>query len=57
LIAVAGKEAISAAELHARMSLMGGVLNYIEAVMEGMDMFTTVVCLFAPKKQTKLSIG
>ena len=57
LIDVAGREAISAAELHARMSLMGGMVNLIEAVMECIDMFTTVACSFASTKQKKLSIG
>ena len=57
LIAVAGRESISAAELHARMSLMGGVVKSIEVVMEGIDMFTTVVCSFAPTKHTNLSLG
>ena len=42
--ALIGREAISAAELH------------VEAVIEGMDMFTTVACLFAPRKRTKLLI-
>jgi hypothetical protein len=57
LIAAAGREAISAAELHARMSLMSREVNLIEAVIKGIDMFTTVACSFSPTKQTKLLIG
>ena len=44
LIAAAGREEISAAELHARMLLMEGVVKLMEAVMEGIDMLTTVAC-------------
>ena len=57
LIAAAGREVISVAELHARMLLMEGVVKLMEAVMEGIEMLTTVACSFAPTKQTNLSIG
>ena len=52
-----GSALISAAVLQARMSLMEGVVKFMEAVMDGIVMLTTVACLFAPTKHTNLLIG